>query len=328
MLHNHRSMFKRFVLKARRKFAPGVQVEVTLHVKGESYHYRTTCDVRDYFHKLDGIQVSLTSELLRTLRESVYTTLYVRVTYQNKIAAEVTEKIRLLPVNEWRDSTTDGVWLPSFVLSSEPAVLKIVDRAQKYLKALLDDSAASFNGYQAYREATKDYSGVHAQLRAIWAAMTYDFPLEYIPPPPTFTDQSQRIRTPSDVLAERRGTCIDLTLLLAACLEHIEIYPVLFLLSGHAFPGYFRSARAHDDFVELFSSERLDPLALSWKCESSPQPWVLEADAYYHVLDFVRRGELIPLEATWLTKRASVSDAHAQGRKNLSSRSRFESSNT
>ncbi|MGA2421777.1 MAG: hypothetical protein ABSG69_17000 [Candidatus Acidiferrum sp.] len=325
MIHNHRSMFKRFVLKARRKFAPGVQVEVTLHVRGENYHYKTTCDVRDYFHKLDHIQVSLTSELLRNLRESVYTTLYICVTYKNRKVAEITEKVMLLPVNEWRDSATDGVWLPSFVLPYDPAVLKIIDRAQKYLKSLLDDSSASFNGYQWNRPGVNDFSGVHAQVRAIWAAMTYDFPLEYIAPPPTFTDQSQRIRTPSDVFAERRGTCIDLTLLLAACLEHVEMRPVLFLLSGHAFPGYFRSVEAHTEFVKLFSSESLDSRALSWKSESSPQAWVLEADAYYHVLNFVRSGKLVPLEATWLTKRASLSDSHAQGRKNLSSRFRFES---
>lgn len=337
MLHNHRSMFQRFVVKAKKKFAPGVQVEVTLNAKGESYRYKTTCDVKDYFHKLDQIQVSLTSALLRTLRESIYTTLYVRVTYQKKVVAEVTEKVRLLPVNEWRDSPNDGVWLPSFVLSYEPAVVTIIDRAQKYLKALLDDSTASFNGYQACRPAAAngqrssfrsgdlDCSGVHAQVRAIWSAMTYDFPLEYIAPPPSFIDQSQRIRTPSDVLAERRGTCIDLSLLLAACLEHIELRPVLFLLSGHAFPGYFSSSSAHDEFVKLFSSEDLDPDALSWRNESSPQPWVLEADAYSHIIDFVRKGELIPLESTWLTKRASFSNSYAQGRKNLSSRSRFES---
>jgi hypothetical protein len=34
---------------------------------------------------------------------------------------------------------------------------------------------------------------------------------------------------------------------------------------------------------------------------------------------------LIPLESTWLTKRASFSSSYAQGRRNLSSRSRFES---
>jgi hypothetical protein len=58
----------------------------------------------------------------------------------------------------------------------------------------------------------------------------------YINPPPTFTEKSQRLRTPSDIVMGKRGTCIDLTLLLAACLEYAEIYPVLFLLKDHAFP--------------------------------------------------------------------------------------------
>ena len=106
---------------------------------------------------------------------------------------------------------------------------------------------------------------VDLQVRAIWSALMLDFPLAYINPPPTFTDKSQRIRTPSDTIAGRRGTCIDLAVLLAACLEYVDIHPVIVLLLGHAFPAYWR----HSDYLEHFMSgqgvhlpapdEQLDP---------------------------------------------------------------------
>ncbi|MCG8125130.1 MAG: hypothetical protein N0E55_14410, partial [Candidatus Thiodiazotropha taylori] len=38
--------------------------------------------------------------------------------------------------------------------------------------------------------------------------------------------------------------------MLAACLEYIEIHPVLFLIEGHAFPGYWRSPQQADYFVQ------------------------------------------------------------------------------
>jgi hypothetical protein len=165
---------------------------------------------------------------------------------------------------------------------------------------------------------------VDAQVRAIWAALSYDIPLEYIRPPPTFTEYSQRLRSPSDVLADRRGTCIDLALLLASCLEHIEISPVIFLLIGHAFVGYFRTQAAHRRFVKLFTSETLDPKAISPLEEFQPQPWILESDAYFQILQFVRNGDIVPLEAISLALRYSVRDAYVQGRRNLSDRARFE----
>ena len=88
-------------------------------------------------------------------------------------------------------------------------------------------------------------------MQAIWTALVNEYRLQYINPPPSYSEQSQRLRTPSDILASNTGTCIDLALLLASCLEYIDIYPVVVLLTGHAFVGYWRSEEAHDAFVEV-----------------------------------------------------------------------------
>ncbi len=69
-------------------------------------------------------------------------------------------------------------------------------------------------------------------MQAIWTALVNEYRLQYINPPPAYSEQSQRLRTPSDILASNSGTCIDLALLLASCLEYIDIYPVVVLLVG------------------------------------------------------------------------------------------------
>jgi hypothetical protein len=86
---------------------------------------------------------------------------------------------------------------------------------------------------------------VDLQVEAIWAALLHEWQLGYINPPPTYADtregvmplDSQRLRTPSSVRRARMGTCIDLALLFAACLELVDIHPVIFLLDGHALPA-------------------------------------------------------------------------------------------
>jgi len=154
--------------------------------------------------------------------------------------------VLLLPVNHWIFNVDDGdKWLASFVLPSDPAVAKVIDSAQRYVMALRDSSGASFDCYQSSKEE------VDLQVRALWSALAFDQGLSYINPPPGATDKAQRLRTPSDVIDGRRGTCIDLALLLAACLEQVGIYPVIFLLWDHAFPGYWRDEKNYKDFLGM-----------------------------------------------------------------------------
>ena len=121
--------------------------------------------------------------------------------------------------------------------------------ADRYLRALCDDSAAGFDGYQ---QAAELPGIVDLQARAIWLPF-YDFHLRYINPPPTYTKIetgiAQRLRTPSQVLEEGRATCIDLALLFTSCLEYVGIYPVIFLISGHAFPGWWRNEGSYQAFA-------------------------------------------------------------------------------
>ncbi|MDO4672892.1 MAG: DUF4011 domain-containing protein, partial [Porphyromonadaceae bacterium] len=56
-------------------------------------------------------------------------------------------------------------------------------------------------------------------------------------PPASFEKFGQRIRTVDKVLSEKLGTCIDLSVLFASCLEHIGINPILILTQGHCFVG-------------------------------------------------------------------------------------------
>src|SRR4029077_20612141 len=121
-------------------------------------------------------------------------------------------------------------------------------------------------------------ASVDDQVRSIWWGLLQEHQLSYINPPPSFTQMSQRLRTPSDIIAGKRGTCIDLTLLLSALLEYVDIYPVVFLLDGHAFPGYLRSP----DSYTLMRKVCLEPATMARSNGSAPpegtiqREWILD----------------------------------------------------
>jgi Transglutaminase-like superfamily len=104
------------------------------------------------------------------------------------------------------------------------------------------------------------------------------------------------------VLEERRGICIDLALLLAACWERIGLRAVIILLKGHALPAYWRSEAAWDAFRrgELMATN-------DGTITAATAPWMVEQHA--EVVAHVRAQALWPVEATRIAKRSGFADA-------------------
>ena len=313
LLHNNRSLFHSFYI---RKIPPlgqvqNISVEVVLLAGDEQFRYKARKDLKYTLWMLDEeVRVPLTSKFARTVRESMYTSLLVKVAIADQTIFEKTFRVTLLPIDQWQDDDQNRKWLPSFVLPRDPAVSHIVESAQSYLLALADDSAAGFDGYQSVAD-----EGVDSQARALWYALSYQHSISYVNPPPTFTNDAQRLRTPSDVFDGGRGTCIDLALMLASCMEYIDIYTVVFLLDGHAFPGYYRTEGTHQEVREWMTRNA---------GSQEEDAWMLGRDFYGTLLAIVKRGDLIPLETTLLTKHRGFWEAVDEGIFNLSSGKDFQ----
>lgn len=339
ILHNNQPLFDKFTLAKTRDDigdVDGLQVNVELHVGGDSYPFRMQVSIpatQPSVDIADRIRISLASTLSRGVRENVHTSLFVDVSFESVTVFRETRRVTLLPVDEWQDSDANRKWLPSFVLPRDPAVARVIDFAQRYLQALTDDPTAGFDGYQSVEELDAkrrkyDCTGVDLQVRAIWSALLYETPLSYINPPPTFTDASQRLRSPSDIIDGHRGTCIDLALLVASCLEYVEIYPTIVLLTDHAFPCYWRAEEHYNEFALARSRASDPPLSTETAGASGPQQtdsWYFVKAHYREVLAEIVAGRLVPIESTCLCWRNSFAEACEQGARNLSQRGRFDS---
>jgi hypothetical protein len=344
LLHNNLPLFPEFMMRCTGTGTYPVSVDVALNAGVETARYEASfllgptnnaINLASQDNK-DSIRVSLTSQLARSLAESVYTSVVVHVKLNGQTLRLQTHRVELLAIDEWKDDDLNRQWLPSFVFPRDAAVRQIVDAAQRYLVALADDSSAGFDGYQSFDPGGASLEervlGIDYQVQALWWAIISEFNLAYINPPPTFTDKSQRLRTPSDIVAGKRGTCIDLTLLLAACLEYVEIYPVLFLLKDHAFPGYVRSEESHDIIRDRFQTVVAPGAAPPGAMPATAPPrvtadfgWVLPASRFVDVMKLVQAGHIVPIETVALTQRTGFQAAIEEGLQNLRDRRSFES---
>jgi hypothetical protein len=337
LLHNDENIVPKLVIRRRR---PGsyrsVAVQVTVSTGVQEAFYRTTLTIDDQTPKVDlhdKVRVPLTSELTRTLDESLFSTIYVAVKWGDHVLIEETHRVAFMPVDEWKYDDANARWLPSFVFPRDPQVRQVVSAAQRYLVALRDDATAGFDGYQSFEPNGDTLAdrcrNVDAQVQAIWWSLVNEYALGYINPPPNYSDQAQRLRTPSEIVGAGRGTCIDLTLLLAACLEYIEIYPVVFLLNDHAFPGYWRSEASYQFLAQASHTAgpggpEMAPASITDR-DVHPDVWMLGRARFADLVSLVNQGHIVPLESVNLTARGGFNAAVADGIRNLRSRRQFHS---
>ncbi len=106
---------------------------------------------------------------------------------------------------------------------------------------------------------------------------------------------------------------------------------MLVLLTGHAFVGYWRSEEAYEAFVQV---KRIPPEVPSVGSVAARTAelrfvdqygWRLTRLQYDEVMGYVISGDLVMLEATYLTGATSFAEAIEEGRANLRSRDEFDS---
>ncbi|WP_460434770.1 DUF4011 domain-containing protein [Angustibacter speluncae] len=156
--------------------------------------------------------------------------------------ATASSDVRVLAARQWLAEPPElsMEMLAAFVMPHDPAVGPLLDE----VAALLHDrtGSASLQGYQSGPERVDDV------VRAVFDAARARG-IRYAEPPASWGDVGQRVRTPTQVLDERVGTCLDTVVALAAVLEQCGIRPLLWMVRGHAFLGYWREETSLGNIV-------------------------------------------------------------------------------
>lgn len=179
------------------------------------------------------------TEFLYTLTEKTLGRITVEVISGEETVAQCSSDIELLAYDEWNGTKYMPEIISAFVIPNHPMISSVLSKAGEYLEQWSGDP--SFTGYM-----TENPNHVRNQAAAIYAALQ-DIEIAYITPPASFEATGQRVRLAYDVLQGKMGTCLDLTLLFASCLEAVSINPIVILLDSHAFLGVWLESQTFSE---------------------------------------------------------------------------------
>ena len=188
---------------------------------------------------LDDPKLIINGRTLAGLTETVSTTITVELRKDGETLCGCHGQMMVLAYDQWQGGETYRDLLPAFVLPNHPAIPALLRDASERLKKW--GKQPSLEGYQS-----SDPNRVRDLAAAAYAAIQKKN-IVYAEPPASFSVPGQRIRTPETILEQRLGTCMDMTLLYAACLEAMGLHPLLVMMKGHIFAGVWLRERSIDE---------------------------------------------------------------------------------
>lgn len=255
----------------------GLRITVVMENEGtaitEPWHFGVDL-LTDPIERSSTIRLDRT-ELLQMTSQAL-TTVRIRVESQDREREVTVDGPVVLAARQWRlrDSVGNAArTLATFVQPQQTELPELWRRAADHLRTVT--GSAALNGYQESAER------VDATIAALCEAIV-EKDVAYSAPPTNWSDEGQRIRTAEEVLEGRLATCLDTTILMASALEFVDLQPLLLLLDGHAFLGY-------------------------WKTEDhGPEPIAASGPSLINHID---RGDIGLVETTALTNADAVSPA-------------------
>ncbi len=241
-------------------------------------------------YRVAPLDLKLSHDFLAGLNERIAGWLKTEVVEGETVLCSRSDPISLLARNEWCGLVSLPEILAAFILPNDVGVMTMLDRASELLRE--HTGRGAFNAYQ-----DKSRKRAWEQVAAIYKAVG-ELGLRYMVAPASFETSGQKVRSPSDILAQRFGNCLDLSLLFAACCEQVGLHPLVLMHEGHAYAG-------------------------CWLDEhTSPEP---ASDDLQHIRKLVEKSELAVFESTAVAdeRPGTLADAERLARPHLDTEKPF-----
>lgn len=174
-------------------------------------------------------KLDLSANYFAQLTERFSGNLSLKIYSKDELLFEEKYPINILAYDQWGGIAILPEVLSAFVTPNHPATLPIIKRAAAILEQWTGNP--SLDEYQS-----RNPDRVQKQMAAIYTAIA-EQEIIYSTVPASFEEYGQRIRLVDSVMTQKLGTCLDMTLLYASCLEAIGIHPLIIVVNGHAFAG-------------------------------------------------------------------------------------------
>ena len=186
--------------------------------------------------------LALNGDYLAGMTEKLTGLLCFEVRRKGEVLTSYHAETAVLAFDQWHGLGLYPELLTAFVTPNHPDLAPIIRRASEFLGQWTEDP--SMDAYQS-----QNPNRVVRQAAAIFAALK-EQNIAYAVPPAGFEQMGQRVRLCDAVLNQKLGTCLDLTLLYAACLEAVGLHPLLITTEGHIFTGVWVEDRMFPECVQ------------------------------------------------------------------------------
>ncbi len=179
------------------------------------------------------------ANILRNFTTDAMSSLHVQVTDTNKHMYYLNDSplpLRSRWVMQW--AYNNRLEIAAWVTPNDPAVGTLMTKAAAHLSLEPPPTPRAMIGYS--KASSKE---VIAQVDAIYDTLRLDYHIHYLQASIPYAGSNgssgatENIKLPFEVLQQRSGMCIELTLLLASAVERIGLHAEIVIVSGHAFLG-------------------------------------------------------------------------------------------
>ena len=178
---------------------------------------------------LSSFNLTLSANYFTQLTERLSGNLKIEITSKAESVFCQTYPIDILAYDQWGGLNVLPEMLAAFITPNHTAIVPIIKRAASILGQWTDNPSLD-----EYQSRTPDR--VRKQMAAIYTAIT-EQQIIYSTIPASFEEYGQRVRLADSVMAQKLGTCLDMALLYASCLEAIGLNALIIITQGHAFAG-------------------------------------------------------------------------------------------
>jgi len=192
--------------------------------------------------ELKDVQPVLDAAFMAAVTERCEAMLRFTLKREEAVLSSHDVTVTVLSFDEWHGCGYYPELLSAFVTPNHPEIAGILTRAAEFLGKWTGDP--SLDGYQS-----QDINRILSQAAAVYEAIR-ELGIVYAVPPASFEAVGQRVRLCDTVLSSGLGTCLDLSLLYASCLEAAGLHPILLLKKGHAFAGVWLEELSFPEAVQ------------------------------------------------------------------------------
>ncbi len=179
--------------------------------------------------EISPVKINISPDFLFTLTEKIVGNVTFTVSSRGNVIHSETRTTELLTYDQSVGLLSFPELISAYVTPNHPMITEVIRMGAAYLGKWEDDP--SFTAYQR-----RNPNAVKSQMAAVYAALR-DCEIAYCVPPAGYESSGQRVRTSERVLTDKLGTCLDLSLLYASCLEAVGLNPVIIFTDCHAFCG-------------------------------------------------------------------------------------------